>query len=177
MVISFLTNLTALHASVYDDDVLEIFSKVLPRFVLMDNQKTKLKDKINICVLYEQVDQRTALTLIDKIKNNYPNGLKDYKINFTHDNYSNIATCKDSQLIFLFNSSEKNIADTLALSKKQKSLTVSYDDTLLSNGVEISLFLGRKIVPYINIKALQKNGMEMDNLLLRISKIYIGMDK
>ena len=175
--ISLLTNFTTLNASVYDDDVLEIFSKILPRFVLMDNQKTKLKDEIDICVLHNLVDERSALSLIDKINNNYPNGLKNYKIKFTHDNYSNIAACQDSQLIFLFNSSDKEIADALLFAKKQKSLTVSYDDALLSRGVEISLFLGRKIVPYINIKALQKNGMEMDNLLLRISKIYIEMDK
>ena len=175
--IVLLTNFTPLYASVYDDDVLEIFSKILPRFVLMSDQKTKIQDEIKICILHDALDKRSALSLIDKVNANYPNGLKNYKISFAHDNYENIDSCNESQLIFLFNSSDNNIADALLYAQKQHALNISYDAKLLKSGVEISLFLGRKIVPYINIKALQRNGVELDNVLLRISKIYTERDQ
>ncbi len=176
-IIYLITNLTPLSASVYDDDVLEIFAKILPRFVLMNDQKNSLTDEIDICILHNAVDQRDALSLIDKINTNYPNGLNTYKIRFRNGDFSNLDSCKNAQLIFLFGSSQKNITDALKYANEQKSLTVSYDEKMLKNGVEISLFLGRKIIPYINIKALQKNGIKLDNILLRISKIYIGMDQ
>ena len=143
----------------------------------MSDQKLKLKNEIDICILHEQVDERVVLSLMDKINNDYPNGLKNYKIIFHHNDFSNFDSCKNSELIFLFNSSQKHIADAVHYSKQQKSISVSYDDALLSNGVDISLFLGRKIIPYINVKSLQKKGIEMDNILLRISKIYMETDK
>ena len=55
-------------------------------------------------------------------------------------------------------------------------MTVSYDASLLTEGVEVSLFLGRKILPYINVKALNRNTITIDQILLRISKIYMETD-
>ena len=71
---------TVLHASDYDDDTLEIFSKIIPRFVLMSTQKNTLQNKIGICVLHDKFDDRATATLMDKIYNNYPDGIKNYKL-------------------------------------------------------------------------------------------------
>lgn len=170
-------NSTVLHASVYDEDVLEIFAKILPRFVLMREQKKDLQNNINICILHDQVDTQNALSLIDKISKNYPEGLKTYSLQLYHTDFSSINRCENSQLIFLFNSNKNNIQKTLEYAKTRQALTVSYDDKLLQQGVEISLFLGRKIIPYINIQTLKQNGIKLNNLLLRISKIYIEADQ
>lgn len=161
----------------YDEDVLEIFAKILPRFVLMSEQKKDLHNNINICILHEQVDTRSALSLIDKISKNYPEGLKSHSLQLSHTDFSHINRCQNSQLIFLFNSSNQNIQQVLKYAKTKQALSVSYDDKLLQQGVEISLFLGRKIIPYINIKTLRQNGIKLNNLLLRISKIYIEADR
>ncbi|MBU0632167.1 DUF4154 domain-containing protein [bacterium] len=176
-IIYLLFGLTSLNAADYDDDVLEIFSRLLPRFVLMSNQKLKIENQIDICVLHEDVDGMALINLLDKINNNYPNGLKNYKIKFSHNDFTNLDLCKDSELVFLFNASEKHVADTISYAKKEKIMTVSYDAKLLAKGVGLSLFLGRKIVPYINVKALQDNGILLDSLLFRISKIYTQTDK
>ena len=166
-----------MNAADYDEDVLDIFSKLLPRFVVMSDQNIKVKEQIDICVLYEEVDEGIVSTLIDKTKHNYPQGLKNYKINFIKAAYSNLSLCKNSELLFLLNTSEKHINDTLSYAKKQKSITASYDASLLAEGIEVSLFLGRKTQPYINIGALRKNGTVIDPILLRISKLYMEMDK
>ena len=165
-------NSYSLNASVYNDDILNTFSKILPRFILMSSQKEKIKDEINICILHDKMDKRPTSFLITKINDNYPNGIKDYKIKLIKSNYSHIKKCKDSQLAFLFNSNEENINQALEFSQKNKILTISYDAKLLKSGVEVSLFLGRKITPYINIENIVKKDIVLNNLLLRISKIY-----
>ena len=143
----------------------------------MSDQNIKIKDQIDICILHEDEDEEIVSSLIDKTKHNYPQGLKKDKINFIRAQYLNPSLCKNSELIFLFNTSEKHIDDAVLYAKKQKSITVSYDASLLAEGVEVSLFLGRKTQPYINMGALKKNGIILDPILLRISKLYMEMDK
>ena len=163
---------SSLNASGYDDDVLEIFSKMLPRFVLMSNQKNLLKERLEICILNDKIDEKNALILMSKIDTNYPNGIKNYKIRLVEGDYANVNVCRNSQLIFMFDSTDENIAKAIRYSKENHVLSMSYDAKYLENGVGASLFLGRKVVPYININALHKNGVEFDNLLVQISKIY-----
>ncbi|MDD2356291.1 MAG: YfiR/HmsC family protein [Thiovulaceae bacterium] len=177
LLFAFLFNTTMVSATDYDEDVLEIFSKLLPRFVIMSDQKLKVKDQINICVVHEDIEKGTASSLIEKTIHNYPQGIKNYNIKLIQTDFTNLSMCKNSELFFLFNSSEKNIIETLLFAKKQKILTVSYDASLLENGIEVSLFLGRKILPYINVNALKRNGIIVDPILLRISKIYMQTDK
>lgn len=171
----FLSGLT-LNASAYDVDVLDIFSKILPRFILMSNQKNIVKDKINICILHDKIDEQDALALIDRIYVNNPNGIKNYKINLINSNYSNIDMCQNAQLLFMFNTSEQNIEKGIKFSKNHTILTVSYDSKYLEYGANASLFLGRKVVPYINMNSLGNSGLELDNILIRVSKIYTKED-
>lgn len=170
--IFILFNASLLSAISYDDDVLYIYSKMMPRFVLMSTQKEKIKTEIEICVLYDEMDKLSALTLREATEKNYPNGLTSYKIKTILSNYSQLESCKDSQLIFLFNTNDKNIRNVLKLSSKNQSITLSYDSKLLESGVDMSLFLGRKITPYINNKTLQNKEITLNNILLRIAKIF-----
>ncbi len=169
-------NVPVLKASVYDSDVLDIFSKILPRFILMSSQKNTIKNKIDICILYDKIDERDALLLIDKIDVNNPNGIKNYKINLINSNYSNMDICRDTKLMFMFNTSEQNIEKGVKFSKNHTIFTVSYNSKYLENGVNASLFLGRKVVPYINMNTINDSRLELDNVLVRISKIYVKED-
>jgi hypothetical protein len=140
----------------------------------MSSQKDKIKDDLEICVVHDEVDELTALSLIEKVKTNYPNGIKEYKIKLLSSSYLQLNQCQNSQMVFMFNTSEENIKKALVFSYEHALLSVSYDERLLDNGVGVSMFLGRKVTPYININALRKNGIELNNILLRISKIYEG---
>lgn len=174
-VLSIFFGSSSLYAS-YDEDTLNIFSKIIPRFVLMSSQKNKVTDTIEICILHEKLDERFALSLKEKVNANYPNGLNNYKIKMMLSNYSNMNLCENSQLLFLFNSNEENIQNSLHFAKSHTILTMAYDANLLEKGVNISLFMGRKIMPYVNIHSINQNAIEFDNTLLRISKIYSTTD-
>ena len=162
-------NSISLNAVVYHDDVLNIFSKISPRFVLMSNQKEKLKSKINICILHEDIDEQTASLLVKKTKEYYPNGIKNYQLKFTNTSYSNIDSCQDAHLLFLFNVDKNELMKAIELSNKNKILTISYDKKLLDYGVDISLFVGRKIIPYININSI--NSKSWDPFPISIIKL------
>jgi hypothetical protein len=176
LITAILLNNSTLNASSYDGDILTIFSKIIPRFIMMSSQKAKIRNDVEICILSDDIDKLEALSLMDKINTNLPNGIKQHKINLLNSNYEKINKCKNSQLIFMFNSSENNIKNAVEFSDKHNILSISYDEKLLQNGVEISLFIGRKVLPYINMKAISKNKIELDNILLRVSKIYIVKD-
>lgn len=163
---------TTLQASVYDDDVLNIYSKILPRLILMSTKKNMLKEKIDICILHDKIDERIAVSLAEKISSEYPEGIKNLKINMTNTLYTDIDACQNSQIAFLFNSSETTIEKATEFSDKHRMMTMSYNSKYLDNGVGLSLFLGRKVIPYINMSAFRKTGIELDNVLVRISKIY-----
>lgn len=162
-----------LHASVYDDETLTIFAKITPRMILMSSQKEKIKDNIQICVVNDKVDERSAISLIDKIHDAYPNGITNHPLALTNTTYASMEKCQNSPLIFLFNSNDKNIEKALQYSHDRNAMSISYDPKYLENGVNASLFFGKKVTPYLNINALRKNKIEVDNLLIRISKIYL----
>jgi len=81
----------------------------MPRIVLMSSQKDKINDEISICVLHNDIDEKTAISLIEKTNNNYPHGIKNYRLEFIRVTYSNLGKCENSTLLFLLNSNEKSI--------------------------------------------------------------------
>lgn len=172
----FLYSMT-LNASLYDDEVLTVFAKIAPRLVLMSSQKERIKGNIEICVVNDKTDDRIAISLINKIHEAYAEGIKNYKINATNSTYFAIDRCQKSQLIFLLNTGDKNIEKALQYAHQNGSLSMSYDPKYLENGVNASLFLGRKVSPYLNINTLHKNGIEVENVLIQISKIYLNEDE
>ena len=161
-----------LSAAAYDSDILNTYSKLSPRFILMSTQKSKIDERINICLSHEPEDEAAAQELIDLTRANYPKGIKEYEIHFVKTRYGDARACSESQLHFLFNTNRESLKNALLFSQTQKIMTISYDGKHLEDGVDISLFIGRKIVPHLNIKSIEKKGIQLDNLLLRISKIY-----
>ncbi|MEA3521919.1 MAG: hypothetical protein U9R50_03015 [Campylobacterota bacterium] len=167
-----LFNALSIHASNYDEDILEIFSKIAPRLILMSSQKNKIEDEIQICILYEKVDTNAANSLTDKINSNYPNGIKNHKLNIIHSKYSELHKCQNTQLTYLFNTTTKNVIESINYLNQYSILTLSYDPVQLQYGVHASLFLGRKVMPYLNITRIYNDGIKLDNILIRVSKIY-----
>ena len=165
---------TSLNAAIYDGDVLDIFAKIAPRLVLMSSQKDRLKENIEICVLHDKIDETAKTSFIGRIESSYPHGIKNYPIKLIDGDYTHIDLCKNSHLLFMLSTNENNIKNSLKYAAVHSSLTMSYDPGLLTYGVNASLFLGRKVTPYLNLDSTQKNKIEFDNLLIRISKIYLN---
>lgn len=167
---------TSLNAAVYDQDVLDILSKLTPRLILMSSQKNHLKDKIEICILHDAIDELISISFVDKLQNSYPNGIKNYPLKLRNITYSKIDECQNSQLIFMFDSGEQNIEKALKYAREHTAMSMSYNPKYLDNGANASLFLGRKVTPYLNVYTAQKNQIEFDNILVRISKIHLKED-
>jgi hypothetical protein len=174
LICSIFISSTSLSAAVYDDDVLDIFSKIAPRLILMSTQKNQIKENIEICVLHDKIDEAVKTSFIERIQNSYPNGIKNHPIKLTDGDYANINLCKNSHLVFMLNTNEEHIHNALKYAAEHSSLSMSYDPKYLTYGVNASLFLGRKVTPYLNLDSTQKNQIEFDNLLIRISKIYLN---
>jgi YfiR/HmsC-like len=161
-----------LYAAVYDSDILNTYSKLSPRIILMSTQKSKIINSINICLTYEPEDEMAAQEFISLTKANYPNGIQSHTIAFLKMSYENIGVCSNSHLNFILSANENFLKKVLLFSKTEKIMTMSYDDKLLDKGVDISLFIGRKISPHLNLQSISKKGIRLDNILLRISKVY-----
>ena len=172
LLLSIIGNLVMLSASPYNDDILNIFSKVLPRVVLMSNKKDELEESLSICILHDPMNKRAVDSFIYQTHKNYPNGIKNYSVQLKKANYPNHEECVESTLVFLLKSDRKNMQDALGYFTLHKTLTSSYHSSYLADGADISMFIGRKTVPFINIKSLQNKNIELENTLLRISKIY-----
>jgi len=172
-----LTNSLLLDAANYNEDILNIYSKMLPRFIIMSSQKNKIHENIDICILNDSIDKRVAELLITNINNNYPNGLLNHSIKLIQSDYKHLEVCKNAQLVFMFNSDDTHIQDALLFSKENNLLTMSYDVFFLEKGADISLFIGRKVTPYLNMKSMTDKKIILDNILLRVSKIYIKSNR
>ncbi|QSZ41598.1 DUF4154 domain-containing protein [Sulfurimonas aquatica] len=159
-------------ASYYDEDILDIYAKILPRFVLMTKQENIEQKKITICLVHEKLDRTNAKAFVKKVNNIYPDGIKKYPIEFNYTFYSHIQGCENTNLIFLFSTRGENLEEVVEFAKKKKILTASYDEEMIKYAADFSLFLGRKIVPYINMDSIMEKEIKLNNVLLQISKIY-----
>lgn len=156
----------------YDQVKLDIFAKLLPRFVLMSSEKESIDGEIVICLLREKSENNSdALFLQEKIESNVIKKIKSSAIEVT---YGDKRQCSNANIVFLFNLEEDNLKESIEYFRENKILTVSYDPLYLKYGTNISIFFGAKVVPYLNAKSIYDSNISIDNILFRISKIYHG---
>ena len=170
--ILFIVCTNSIFAMNYDDDILSMYAKLSPRIVLLSSTKENLKDTLEICLLHESSDEQTASTLQDKMLNNYKNGIKNYRLDIKKVLYTKLDECANSNMLFLLATDEAQLQKSIQFSRDKKILTISYDSKALESGADISLFIGRKILPYLNVRTIQNKGIELESMLFRISKIY-----
>lgn len=161
-----------LFAMSYDEDILNMYAKLSPRIVLMSSIKDELDSSLGICILHEETDDQAASTLHKKIINNYKDGLKGYTLRIKKVFYSNLEECRSTNMLFFFRTNEMQLKKSIEFSQENQILTISYDSKTLESGVDLSLFIGRKVVPYINVRSIKSKGIILENILFRISKIY-----
>lgn len=172
LVILFILNSSNLFSSTYNEELLEVFSKIAPRLVVMSNQTNDIRSDINICVVNDPLDDKYGSLLIHKIQKNYPNGVKNYKLKLINTNYSGLNACQQADIAIMFDTDDQSIEKSLKFFNRNRILTFSYNPKYLEYGVGVTLYIGKKVVPYINLDALRKNRIELDNTLIQISKIY-----
>lgn len=161
-----------LHAGGYDDDTLRIFAKIAPRIVLMSSVRDRVKEGIELCIVSEVMDADNAELFGRMILESYPNGMTKYPVVITQAHYRTLGACRDAHLMFLFDTDGEGFDAAIAYADAHRLLDVVYDERLLERGADVSLHLGRKVLPILNLQTLQRKGITMDNPLIRISKIH-----
>ena len=137
----------------------------------------KFKEKLNnnsiiITIVYDKKNHKDALSLKNKIYKKYENGIQEYSININLVLYNEMK--KDyTNIYYLFPSNSKNIKKVIDKAKSNKALTFSYLWNDLKQGIMLSVKVGTKIKPIINLDATKNNEITFRPVLLEISNIYI----
>ncbi len=156
-----------------NESLLKIHAVLVPKIYLMDYDfKEKLKDNsITIAILYNSNSYRSAVLLKNEITLKYHNKIKSYKIktillpyNKVNNSYAN--------LYYLLPTNIKNIKKVIKQAQKVKALTFSYSKDDLKSGIMLSLEVGKKVKPIINLHAVRSSDITFRPILLKISNIY-----
>ncbi len=165
--------IASLCAYTYENQMMQTYAKITPRLVLMTTRSRPIQNKtINIAVLYEEGDRKAARRMAELMQNAYPEGLENHLLNIQITPYSQVHSLKNTALFFLLESDAETIQPIIDLAKQKQILTVAYSSRHLANGAAVSLYIGKTVKPYLNIKAAQESSIAFDNLLIKISKIY-----
>ena len=158
-----------------DNTLLDIHATIMPKVLLLEYDiEKKIKDKkIYIMIAYEKNNYNDMKFLRDAIKRKYPNGISGYKIEITLLRYSEYDKCDPrANLLYIFPSSSKNINKLIKDYKKCNTVTFASDKEYLDNDAMISIDVGKKVKPIINLDAIKKSGISFKPVLLSISKVY-----
>ncbi|MEA2098790.1 MAG: YfiR/HmsC family protein [Campylobacterota bacterium] len=164
---------SSIFATSINDSLLRVHATLVPKLYLMDHAYIeKIKDNsIVIAIIYNQSDYKSALSLKNKIDSKYHQGLKTYHIETQLLLYSDIQN-SDANIYYLFPSKSKNIKTAIKKASKNQALTFSYLKDDLKHGVMISLSIGIKVKPILNLDAIKSHNISFRPILLNISNIY-----
>ena len=158
----------SLRAEYYDKTLLTLFSKILPRIVSFSSLAPREGEPLGVCIVREDVDASAAEAFEILLRN----AAQTHKIESIQTDFSHISVCGKDQLLFLFDASPATVSAALSSFTDFHPLVASYDARLLSSGADVSLFVGRSVKPYINLKSLKEKEIRLDTLILQVSKIY-----
>ncbi|MEA3330807.1 MAG: YfiR/HmsC family protein [Campylobacterota bacterium] len=164
---------TTIFATQINDSLLKIHAVLVPKIALMDYEfKQKIdNDSIVIALMYDMVNYKDALSLKEKIDTKYKDGIKNYSIKTKLVLYSKIGNTK-ANIYYIFPTRVKNIQKVVKKADFTQALTFSYSNDDLKYGVMLSLIVGSKIKPLINLTAIKSGEITFRPILLDISAIY-----
>ena len=164
---------SSLYSYTYNTQIMQIYAKIAPRLVLMTTGQKPLANKsILIGILYAEGDRKAAKKLAKLMHNAYPKGLEHSLLDIRLFTYKDVAALQNISLLFFLENSPNVIEPILNFAKQKQILSIVYDNRLLAKGAMVSLYIGKTVKPYLNLKAVQQSGLSSDNVLMSISKIY-----
>jgi len=162
-------------ATTINGSLLKIHATIVPKLFLMDYS---YKEKVNnnsiiIALIYNRVDYKKALLLKNRIEDRYSRGLKSFHIKTKLVLYSDIDGF-DANIYYLFPSESEDIRKVLKKADENQALTFSYLENDLKYGVMISLNIGKKVRPILNLDAIRQYKISFRPILLDICNIYVN---
>jgi len=174
LILLFLFTTTIFGLSI-NESLLKVHAVLVPKIYMMDYEfKQKLHDNsIVIALLYDKKSYKSAISLKNKIDLKYKNGIKKYSVKIDLVPYHEVSNIK-ANIYYLFPTDAKNIKQVVKIANYNHALTFSYLEDDLKHGIMLSLKVGNKVKPIINLNATKSNEITFRPVLLKISKIYIG---
>lgn len=166
---------TSIFAFSINESLLKVHATLVPKISLMDykfNEKLK-NNTITIAIMYNESEYKDAKFLKDKIDIRYQDGIQSYKVKSKLVVYENVKKAQ-ANVYYLFPTSEHNIKETVQQAQENSALTFSYLRDDLKYGVMISLNIGNKIKPVLNLEAIKMYNIALRPVLLDISSIYMN---
>jgi len=163
-----------LHAK-YDNDILKVHATILPKIIFMDyNFKKKIyKNKILIALVCDKNHYNEAIKFRELIYKKYTNEINGYKLQIDIINASDIKENHDKKSIYyLFPTITSEIIQIINTLKNSNAIVFSFDKKDLQYGSNISLNIGKKIRPILNMASLKKKNISLASSLINISEIY-----
>jgi hypothetical protein len=175
LLIAFIFIFQSVFAFNINEALLNIHATLVPKIPFMDYKfKDKLLDNaISIIIFYDKTTYKGAKFLQKKIDTKYKNGIKQYPLDIRLILYKNVSKIKNlkANIYYLLPSKEENITTVLKQAQKNKAITFSYLKYTLNYGCMISLNIGKRVKPIINLKAIKSNNISLRPVFLDISEI------
>ncbi len=165
----------SLQAYIYNDSLLLIYAKIVPRIMMLDHTQRGDMQKRRLCILYEKGDAPVAEKLRNLMYENLPSRARK---NFIADTVSyreaESEKCIGSTALMLLDAGAEKIDKILSRAERKRLLTFSYSNSLLKKGAAVSLLVGKEVYPVINIEAVKRSALKLDVALFQIARIYDG---
>ena len=156
-----------------NESLLNIHAVLVPKISLLDyNFVEKIQNNaITVILYYDNHNYNSAKLLKQKIMEKYKNGINKRLIIVKLASYANPETLK-ANIYYLFPTTQTNIKKILINANESKTLTFSYSIADLDLGAMISIDIGAKVKPIINLHAIKDNNVSLRPVLLKISTIH-----
>ena len=147
----------------------------MPKVLLLEkNIEQKIKNKtINIVIAYEKSNYKEMKYLTQEINKEYPDGISGYDIKISHFRYRDFKKCDiNAEVLYILPSSEKNIKTVVEGYNSCKAITFASKKEYLRYKAMISIDVGKKVKPIVNLMAIKNSGIRFKPVLLSISKVF-----
>jgi len=166
---------TFVFSKTINNSLLKIHANIMPKVLLLEkNIKEKIKNNtINITIAYEESNYKEMKFLEQSIKREYPNGISGYEIKIEFIDYKAFKECNiDTNILYIFPSSKENIKMLIKGYNDCNTITFASDKEYLKYDAMISIDVGKKVKPIVNLVAVKKFGIAFKPVLLSISKVF-----
>ncbi len=177
LVMTFLLlSATVTCAAGLNDDLLRIHANIVPKTVLMDYDfRDKLVDgHITVTVLCMRNDLYYARNLKKYIERKYAAGLEDMGVRVNIKTYRDFSGKPQprSTIFYLLPAPAPTVRAALRHLEHSHVIIFSYDPNELRNGAHISLLIGYRVKPVLNLSALKNSDITLRPAIIRISELY-----
>ncbi len=169
--------ITSTFALSINESLLKVHAVLVPKIYLMDyGFKEKLQNNsIIISLLYDASSYKSAVSLKNKIDGKYRDGIKGHSVKVKLTAYNSLANTQ-ANIYYLFPTDRQNIKEVIKKANSNHALTFSYLNDDLKYGIMLSLKVGKRVKPIINLDAIKLHNITFRPVLLKISKIYMSRE-